>query len=74
MFKHIYEHLKTKKKYNKLELHCECLKEDLQEMTLKLNTQKLINQTQREEFEETLDKYIDEIEKLKLKLKEAKRK
>lgn len=74
MLKHIYEHLKTRKKYNKLELHCECIKEDLQEMTLKYNTQKLINQTEREEFKETLDKYINEIEKLKTKLKEVKKK
>ena len=58
MLKHIYEHLKTRKKYNTLMIQKEGLAEDLQRKAIELDTQKLINQTERDEWKELLDKYI----------------
>ena len=72
MMKQIHEHLKTVKKYNTLELHCNCLKEDLQKLTIELNNEKLTNQKLKEKFNKEIEECINEIVKLKLKLKEKK--
>ncbi len=75
MLKHIYEHLKTKKKYNTLMNKYEDLKEDLEKKVIELNTQKKINKIECEKFgqavEELTQKLVKEKEKNK-KLKEKK--
>ena len=69
MLKHIYEHLKTKKKYNTLLMKYEGLKEELQNKTIELNTQKNINKIEREKFENAIDEYIKLLSKEKEKNK-----
>ncbi len=63
--KAIYEHLKTKKKYNTLLLKCEVLKEELERKTIELNTERRINQKRKETWEKTLKDQEEEIIKLK---------
>ena len=46
--KAIYEHLKTRKKYNTLLLKYEVAREDLEKKTVELNTQKRINLKEKE--------------------------
>ncbi len=73
MLKHIYEHLRTRKKYNTLLLKYEVKKEELEQKIYELNVQKKINKVEREKFEEALDKFIqNEIKSKKIKIKEKK--
>lgn len=75
MLKQIYEHLKTRKKYNTLMIKYETKKEELEQKIVELNTQKKINKIEREKFEKSVDYYIKKIaiEKQKYrKLKEKK--
>lgn len=69
MFKHIYEHLKTKKKYNTLQLKYECKCEELERKILELDTQKKINRTEREMFEKAIENYVELLAKEKEKNK-----
>ena len=63
--KAIYEHLKTKRKYNTLLLKLEVAREDLERKQVELNTERRIHQKQKEIWEETLKKQEEEIIKLK---------
>lgn len=63
--KAIYEHLKTKKKYNTLLLKYEVAREDLEKKQVELNTQKRINLKEREIWEQRLKEQEEEIIKLK---------
>lgn len=61
----IWEHLKTKKKYNTLLLKYEVAREDLEKKTLELNTQKRINLKEKEIWEQKLKELEEEIIRLK---------
>lgn len=68
----VFEHLKTKKKYNTLMLKYEVAKEDLEKKQVELNTQKRINLKEKEIWENKLKEQenqiielTQEIEKLK---------
>ena len=63
--KAIYEHLKTKKKYNTLLLKYEVAREDLEKKQVELNTQKRINLKEKEIWEQRLKDQEEEIIKLK---------
>lgn len=72
MLKHIYEHLKTKKKYNTLELKYAVKCEELERKILELDTQKKINRTEREMFEKAIENYVELLAKEKEKNKKKK--
>ena len=63
--KAIWEHLKTKKKYNTLLLKYEVVKEDLEKKTVELNTEKRIHLKRQEVWETKLKELEEEIIKLK---------
>lgn len=65
LLKAVYEHLKTKKKYNTLLLKYEVAREDLEKKQIELNTQKRINLKEREIWEQKLKDLEEEIIKLK---------
>lgn len=69
MLKHVYEHLKTKKKYNTLELKYDMKQAELERTIVELNTQKRINKIEREKFEKVVDDYIQKLAKEKEKNK-----
>lgn len=75
--KHIYEHLKTKKKYNVLLLKLEVVKEDLERKQVELNTERMIHKKKSEVWEKKLKEQELKIIKLKddlAKLKKRKKK
>jgi hypothetical protein len=74
MIKQIYEHLKTKKKYNTLQLKYECKCEELERKILELDTQKKINRTEREMFEKAIENYVELLAKEKEKNKKKRNK
>lgn len=63
--KAIWEHLKTKKKYNTLLLKYDVLQEDLEKKIIELNAQKRINQKEKEIWDQKLKEQEEEIIKLK---------
>ena len=63
--KAIYEHLKTKKKYNTLQVKYETLKEELERKTVELNTERRIHLKRAGVWEEKLKEQEAEIIKLK---------
>ena len=65
LLKAIYEHLKTKKKYNTLLLKYEVAREDLEKKQVELNTQKRINLKEKEIWETKLKEQEEEIIRLK---------
>ena len=70
--KAVYEHLKTKKKYNTLEIKFLGAKEDIERLTVELNTQKRIHAKRQEIWEKALKEQEEEIIKLKkMKVKNA---
>ena len=75
--KYIYEHLKTKRKYNVLLLKLEVVKEDLERKQVELNTERLIQKKKSEVWEKKLKEQELKIIKLKddlAKLKKRKKK
>lgn len=74
MLKHIYEHLKTKRKYNTLMIMYETKKDELEQKIVKLNTQKRINKIEHEKFEQTIEEHIQKLVKEKQKFRELKEK
>lgn len=81
MINKIYEHLKTRKKYNTLELKYDVKCEELEHKILELNTEKRIKVKQQELFEEKIKeltesniKLKEENTKLKKEIKELKKK
>ena len=65
LIKAIYEHLKTKKKYNALQLRYDILREDLDKKTTELNVERQIWKKKQNVWEDTLLKQEQEIIKLK---------
>ena len=65
--KAIYEHLKTRRKYNTLLLKYEVAKEDLEKKINELNTEKRIHLKRQEIWEQKLKEQEEEIIKLKKK-------
>lgn len=65
--KALYEHLKTRKKYNTLLLKYEVAREDLEKKQVELNTQKRINLKEKEIWEQKLKEQEIEIIELKKK-------
>lgn len=63
--KAIWEHLKTRKKYNTLLLKYEVAKEDLEKKAIELNTEKRIHLKRQEIWEQKLKEQEEEIIKLK---------
>lgn len=65
LFKNLYEHLKTRKKYNTLLLKYEVAREDLEKKQVDLNTQKRINLKEKEIWEQKLKEQEEQIIELK---------
>lgn len=63
--KAIWEHLKTRKKYNTLKLKFEVLQEDYEKKIAELNTEKRIHLKRQEIWEQKLKELEEEIIKLK---------
>ena len=81
MRKEILEHLKTRKKYNTLEIKYQAKCEELDDRVIQLNTEKRIKKKQQElyseKIEELTNKIIEQkelITKLKKEIKEMKKK
>lgn len=67
MMNKLYEHLKTRKKYNTLELKYDVKCEELEHKILELNTERRTRLKQQDLFNEKLQELIEE----NIKLKEA---
>ena len=67
MLKHIYEHLKTRRKYNTLMIKYESKKDELEQKIIELNTQKNINKIEREKFEKAIEELTQKFVKEKQK-------
>lgn len=61
----IYEHLKTKGKYNKLELRCDVLRDMYDKKVVELETERKIFNKRREVWEEKLKEQEEEIIRLR---------
>lgn len=80
MMDKIYEHLKTRKKYNTLQLKYEVKCDDLEHKILELNTERKVRVKQQDLFNERIQELVEEniklkedISKLKKQLKEVKK-
>ena len=60
MFKHIYEHLKTRKKYNTLKLKYNVKCEDLERKQVELNIERQIWKKKQEIWEKELKELTEE--------------
>lgn len=69
----IYEHLKTKKKYNTLELKYNVKCEELEHKVLELNNEKRFRQKQQELYEERIKGLVEDNLELKTKITELKK-
>ena len=65
MIDKIYEHLKTKKKYNTLELKYDVKCEELEHKVLELNTEKRVRVKQQDLFNERIQELLEDNLKLK---------
>lgn len=65
----IWEHLITKRKYNKLMIKYELAKEDIEHKVVQLNTEKRIHQKQKEIWEKELAEQELQIIELKKKIR-----
>lgn len=72
--KAIYEHLKTKKKYNTLLLKYESKCQEYDNKVNELNTSKRIRQIEKNKWEEEMNKYIEDNIALKETITELRRK
>ena len=73
MINKIYEHLKTKKKYNTLQLKYDVKCDELQGKIIELNTEKKVRIKQQELFEEKIEQLTTENIKLKEEIAELKK-
>ena len=80
MLDKIYEHLKTKKKYNTLQLKYDVKCDELEHKILELNTEKKIRVKQQDLFNQRIQELLEEnlelkesVSKLKRKLKGVKK-
>lgn len=67
--KYIFEHLKTRKKYNTLMIKYDVKCEELEQKIIELNAQKKINKIEREKFEKTIEELTQKIMQKKKKEK-----
>lgn len=67
--KNLYEHLKTRKKYNTLKLKYDVKCDELERKTVELNTERRIHLKQKEVWENKLKEQEEEIIKLKKRKK-----
>lgn len=65
LLRNLFEHLKTRKKYNTLKLKYEVLKEDLENKTTELNVERRIHLKKKDLWEQKLKEQEEEIIKLK---------
>ena len=72
--KAIYEHLKTRKKYNSLQLNYDVLREEYDKKTIELKEARLINQVEQESFKNNVNKLVEENMKLQREVKKLKSK
>ena len=72
--KAVFEHLKTRKKYNTLMLKYEMVREDLEKKQVELSTQKRINLKEKEIWESKLKEQEKDIIDLKIEIKKLKSK
>lgn len=70
----IYEHLKTRKKYNTLELKYDVKCEELEKKIFELSVEKRTKQKQQEIYEEKIKELTEQNIELKQKLTELKKK
>lgn len=61
ILKAIYEHLKTKKKYNTLQLKYEVARDDLERKQVELNTERRIRLKEKEVWEQKLKEQEEQI-------------
>ena len=73
MNRKIYEHLKTRKKYNTLELKYDVKCEELEHKVLELNTEKKVRQKQQELFEAKIKELTEDNLKLKEQITKLKK-
>ena len=69
ILKAIYEHLKTKKKYNTLQLKYEVARDDLERKQVELNTERRIRIKEKEIWEQRLKEQEEQIIELKKRKK-----
>ena len=69
----LYEHLKTKKKYNTLQLRYDVKCEELDRKVLELNTEKRIRVKQQELYDSKIKELTEENIELKTKITELKK-
>ena len=69
LLRNLFEHLKTRKKYNTLKLKYEVLKEDLENKTTELNVERRIHLKKKDLWEQKLKEQEEEIIKLKKRKK-----
>ena len=74
IIKSIYEHLKTRRKYNTLKLKYEIAREDLEKKQVELNTERKIHSKQKEIWEQKLREQEEEIINLKKRKSRSKSK
>lgn len=72
LMKGIYEHLKTRKKYNTLEIKLIGAREDIERLNILLNNEKRKSAILKESWEKTLKEQEEEIIKLKKRKTKAK--
>ena len=73
MIDKIYEHLKTKKKYNTLQLKYDVKCDELQAKIVELNTEKRVKIKQQELYEEKIKELTEKNVELQTKLAETKK-
>ncbi len=74
MMDKIYEHLKTRKKYNTLMLKYDVKCDELEHKILELNTERKVRVKQQDLFNERIQELVEENLKLKEQITELKRK
>lgn len=72
MLDKIYEHLKTRKKYNTLMIQRDVLQDDYDKKVLEMNTEKRLRLVEKDKYEEEIRKNIEKIVKLKEENKKLK--
>lgn len=71
MVKQIYEHLKTRKKYNTLQLKYDIKCEELEEKIIELNLERKMRKLEKEKYDKIIEDYLEKIKKLKEKDKKG---
>ena len=74
IMKNVYEHLRTKNKYNTLQLKYEVLQDELERKIVELNTERRIKEKLKKIWETNLKVQEEEIINLKQEIKKLKSK